>query len=93
MLPHAATYARAALGSPEPRLRRLGATQLGRLLLLPSVDEEGRREAEGALVAALEVRPRGGGCRPGRAALVPTAPGAPAPAARSRPHNPDPSSL
>ncbi|GBF88150.1 hypothetical protein Rsub_00862 [Raphidocelis subcapitata] len=36
LLPAAMGYAEAALASPQPRLRRLGAAQLGRLLLPPS---------------------------------------------------------
>jgi hypothetical protein len=56
-LPQAVGYAEAALASPQPRLRRLGAAQLGRLLLLQAADAGQRREAAGTLAGALEVRP------------------------------------
>lgn len=56
LLPAAVGYAQAALGSGEPRLRRLGASQLGRLLLLQSADAAQRQEAAVALVTALQVR-------------------------------------
>ncbi|KAI8465707.1 MAG: hypothetical protein J3K34DRAFT_525133 [Monoraphidium minutum] len=54
LLPQAVGYAEAALGSLEPRLRRLGAAQLGRLLVLRAAGTEQRNAAAGALAAALE---------------------------------------
>jgi hypothetical protein len=56
LLPSIARYAEfASRNSPEPCLRRLGAAQLGRLLLLDSASAEQRREVAGHLVTALEV--------------------------------------
>lgn len=55
ILPQAVGYAEAALGSPEPNLRRLGAAQLGRLLLLDTADAAQCQAAAGVLAVALEV--------------------------------------
>lgn len=60
LLPGAGGYAAAALASAHVQLRRLGAEQLGRLLLLtasgPHPDETRQHELQAMLVGALQVQ-------------------------------------
>jgi hypothetical protein len=56
LLPAAEPYARAALSSPLQALRVLGATQLGRLLLLQAGDQQQSMSLQTALLTALQVR-------------------------------------
>jgi hypothetical protein len=60
LLPGAGGYAAAALASAHVQLRRLGAEQLGRLLLLtasgPHPDEARQHELQAMLVGALQVQ-------------------------------------
>lgn len=56
LLPAAEPYARAALSSPHQALRVLGATQLGRLLLLQADNQQQAMTLQTALLTALQVR-------------------------------------